>query len=390
MWYKEAITLINGILWQPSVEKVALQHALHRVLATKVISDVDMPPFHKAAMDGYACRSKDLSDELQMIEEIPAGKFPLKSIGPGQCSKIMTGAAVPEGADVILMKENAEITAISKVRCLKIPESSNICYKGEDTRQGDVVLNQGSRLYPAQLAMLASTGYSNPQVYSLPRVAVISTGDELVEPGQFPGNAQIRNSNGYQLTAQAQQCGLFPDYLGIVKDNPDELQKIFTQTMDNYDVILVSGGVSVGDYDYIPEILKNLGAETLIQGLRVRPGKHFLLSRVGNRYIAGLPGNPVSSFVIFEVLIKPLLNKLMGVKSNPAVVLIPIESDYSRKKNDVLGFIPVSLSDSGGVHPVDYHGSAHIQSYAGAFGIMEVPVGTSVIKMGDLVHVRPL
>ncbi|HLO59697.1 MAG TPA: gephyrin-like molybdotransferase Glp [Bacteroidales bacterium] len=387
--YEEALEIINRLPVSLTAEMVDLTACLGRVLAKNVLSDTDMPPFNKSAMDGYACRFSDLSGILKIVEELPAGKKPQKKIGPGQCARIMTGGMIPEGADFVLMKEHAVIQG-DLVRCVVEPGSSNICCQGEDVREGDVVVPAGAKLLPAHVAMLAATGCIMPEVYKTPEVAIISTGTELTEPDVKPGSGRIRNSNGYQILAQCIQYGAITSYLGIVEDEKDKISHIISSALESFKVILVSGGVSVGDYDYIPDVLKELGAETLFHGLNMKPGKHFLLARKEDRYIACLPGNPVSSYVIFEVFVRPLLNRLTGCIEPLRRMLMPLESSYKRKKSDSLFFIPVRITWQGTALPLEYHGSAHIQAYTMADGIMEVPEGISEYYKGQLVYVRPV
>jgi molybdopterin molybdotransferase len=386
--FEQALRVIETSVSPLSTEEVPLEKALNRILAKEVISDADMPPFNKAAMDGYACRRSDLGNELTIIEEIPAGKVPVNRIAPNQCARIMTGAMVPEGADFILMQEHAKLTASKSVRCMRHAESANICYQGEDVKKGDTVLSPGIRLLPAHLAILASLGCLRPLVTKMPEVAVISTGDELVEPGDKPGAGKIRNSNGLQLTAQARQMGLQSDYLGIVPDNRQKLLEAVSDALSRYPVLLITGGVSVGDYDFIPDILRELQVDVLFHGMKVKPGRHMLFGRKGNHFVIGLPGNPVSAFVLFELLVKTLLGRLMGSMVQPAVLHVPLAESYSRRNQDMLFLIPVSLTGEGTALPLEYHGSAHIHAYSAANGIMEVPVGVKEIKKGELVNVR--
>ena len=370
-------------------EEIPLIRALNRVLADDIISDVDMPPYDKSAMDGFACRKADLDYELMLVEEIPAGRVPVRSIAPGQCARIMTGAMVPPGADYVLMKEHAAILTFDSIKCSRYSENANICYKGEDVKSGDRIMAAGTRLFPAQLAIMAAAGCLRPKVFTMPKVAVISTGNELVEPDKKPGSGKIRNSNGIQLTAQTIHFGLPADYLGIIPDNKEKLAEVLTSALKKYEVILVSGGVSVGDYDFVPAVLQQLSVEIMIHGMNVKPGKHLLFGKRDNHFVLGLPGNPVSSFVLFEMLVKPLLASLMGNAEEPRWLFVPLSLAYSRKKDDTLFFIPVSLNNGTAV-PLEYHGSAHINAYTGANGIMEVPVGVCSLKEGDLVHVRPI
>jgi len=388
--FEKAISVINSIVITTGTETVALTNSLNRVLAENILSDTDMPPFTKAAMDGYACRKADLGMELTVVEEIPAGKVPLHTIGKGQCARIMTGAMLPEGADFVLMKEHVEITGSGTLRREKLSDNANICQKGEDLRKGDPVLLKGIRIAPAHAAVLAATGCLEPRVYQLPRIAILSTGNELTNPAEKPEKGKIRNTNGYQIYAQALHYGISAFNLGIVPDDKESLKETIAGIIDQYDLLIITGGVSVGDYDYVPEILGSLGIEELFRGLRIKPGKHMILGRKDNHFIAAMPGNPVSAFVLFEVVIKPLLNRITGSDDNIRRLILPYERDFSRSNDDILLFLPVQITGNGTVVPVEYHGSAHIHAYTQADGIMEIPVGVSEIRKGEKVHVRPV
>lgn len=387
--FEEALHVITSSKIPSTFEEVPLIKAINRILAEDILSDIDMPPYDKSAMDGFACRKVDLENELLIVEEIPAGRVPVKSIFPGQCARIMTGAMIPAGADYVVMKEHAALLTFDSIKCSRYSENTNICYRGEDVKSGDRILAAGTRLQPAHLAIMAAAGCIRPKVYTMPRVAIISTGNELVEPDKKPGTGKIRNSNGIQLTAQTLQYGIHADYLGIIPDNKEKLTEVMTSSLKKYQVILISGGVSVGDYDFVPAVLQQLSVEIMIHGMNVKPGKHLLFGKRENHFVLGLPGNPVSSFVLFEMLVKPLLNCLTGNTEELLWLSVPLADTYSRKKDDTLFFIPVSLSDGTAI-PLEYHGSAHINAYSGANGIMEVPVGVHTIKEGEIVHVRPI
>jgi molybdopterin molybdotransferase len=388
--FEEALQIIESSVTVAGSEKIPLQKALNRILAQEVVSDTDMPPFDKSAMDGYACRRIDLGNELRVIEEIPAGRVPEKKISANLCARIMTGAMLPKGADYVLMQEHAELKDPRRLSAKMQSEHTNICYKGEDVKAGDRLLKTGTRLLPASMAILAAAGCVMPRVYQRPRLAIISTGDELIEPEALPVTGKIRNSNGMQLVAQALQFGLPADYLGIVSDNRQMLLNTLSAALEKYHVVLISGGVSVGDYDFVPGIISELQMDILIRGMNVKPGKHLLLSKKGSQYVVGMPGNPVSSFVLFEVLVKPMLRKLTGCNEDPVLLKVPLAKDYHRKNQNTLFFIPVFLTAEGKAMPVEYHGSAHIHAYSAANGIMDVPVGQQDIKEGEIVHVRPL
>lgn len=387
--FEEALELVLSHGKANNTEHIKIPFCLNRTLAEDIGSDIDMPPFNKSAMDGFACRKEDLGKALEVIEEIPAGTVPFKKIGLNQCSRIMTGAMVPEGADFILMlehsrKENNKIIAISG------SNNANICYQAEDVKSGDIVITKNTIILPQHIAILASVGVTEPLVYKIPEVAILSTGSELVEPEIKPDKANIRNSNGYQLQAQVMQLGITPNYMGIVDDDMSSLKTVMENAIEKNDVLLISGGVSVGDYDYVPTVLKQLGIDIIFHGLTAKPGKHLLFGKKKDHYIFGLPGNPVSSFVQFELLIKPLLQKMTGRPVKKNILQLPLQESFSRKKSNASEFIPVKISPVQTVLQIEYHGSAHIHAYTQANAIMDIPIGISQIKEGGLVNVRPL
>ncbi len=370
-------------------EYVDLNESLSRILAEDVISDINMPPFDKSAMDGYACRKEDIHNELQIIEVIPAGKVPVKRIKKNLCSKIMTGAMVPEGADCVLMVEHTEDISKNKIKFIKESTKNNIAYASEDVKHGDIVLKKGSKIKAQHIAVMASVGYVKPCVAKKIRVGIISTGDEIVEPDIKPGLSQIRNSNAYQLIAQVEQAGAIPDYIGIAKDDEESSYKMIVDAFSRNQLVLLTGGVSMGDFDFIPKILDELNIDTKFKTIAIQPGKPTVFGIIGKQFVFGLPGNPVSSFNIFELLVKPLLNKMMGANFHSLEIKMPFGKEYKRKKSLRKSFIPVKIS-GGNVWPLEYHGSAHIFSFSEADGIVSIPIGKTIIKKGEIVDVRQI
>ena len=371
-------------------ENVDLMDSAGRILAQDVFADADMPPFNKSAMDGYACRRADLGQELSVQEIIPAGKTPSKKITARQCSKIMTGALVPEGADTVFMVEFAEETGPGKVRFSGTKTSSNICPKGEDLKEGDLVLGSGIQLRPQHIAMLASVGQTRPLVYRQPVTGIISTGSELVNPEEIPGLSQIRNSNGPQLFAQAKSYGFVTNYYGIVPDDRLLTRQILERSVAENDVTILSGGVSVGDFDFVPGIIQDLGFEILFSKINIKPGQHTTFASKEDKYIIGLPGNPVSSFIQFEVFVLPFLRKLMNFEPAEKKFALPMNHDFMRKKSDREECLPVLINAQNEIQLVNYHGSAHIHAYHSAFGFITIQAGKSELKKGEIVYVRPL
>jgi len=447
---KEALRIVLDSARPLGTERVELADALGRVLTEDVAADMDLPPFDKATMDGYACRRVDLSHALRVIETIPAGAVPVKTIGPNQCAKIMTGAAVPQGADCVIMIEQTEPVAESRgepaaqrpsgprpplplagilpaiqgqdalatgnkggtpspreepLICFTGEQTpGNVFRKGQDVRAGQVVLAKGSRVGPPHVAVLASVGGVQPLVARRPRVGVIASGDELVPPAARPGPGQIRNSNGPQLAAQLGSLGLEARDYGIVKDVASEIDAVVKRALAENDVVIVSAGVSVGDFDFVPQVLRQNGVKLLFEKIAVKPGKPtvFGVCERSSRpqtedgtpstgaYCFGLPGNPVSTFVVFELLVKPFLYKLMGHDHAPVRVQMRLAETVARKDTDRQFWIPVRITGEETVHPVQYHGSAHQSALCSAGGLVPMEIGIARLEQGTPVPVRLL
>lgn len=387
--FDKAYDIVNEAGKALGTEKVNLAEAGGRVLAADVFSDMDMPPFNKAAVDGYACRRADLNGELEVIEIIPAGKSPEKEITKGKCSKVMTGGVVPEGADTVIMVEHTEETGENHIRFVNEKTSPNVCYTGEDIKTSDLVLNKGTIIRPQEIAVLASVGVTSPEVFKQSVIGVISTGDELVEPDVKPGLSQIRNSNAAQLMSQVNDVTAIPKYFGIAKDTEESTREIITKALESSDVVLLTGGVSMGDFDYVPKVLNELGFEIKFKSIAVQPGRPTVFGTKAGKFLFGLPGNPVSSFVQFELLVKPLIYRLMGTEYKPKIFKLPMGKTYTRKKAKRKSFLPVNIKD-GKIFPVEYHGSAHIHSYIFADGIVSIEIGNTTLEEGTQVHVRQI
>jgi molybdopterin molybdotransferase len=374
--FEEALEIVLNSARALGAERVGLADAAGRVLAENVESDMDIPPFNKSAMDGYACRRCDLANDLTVIETIPAGHTPTRSVGPNECSKIMTGGVVPEGADCVVMREYIETRHQNVIRFVGENTKDNICLKGEDIKAGDVVLRKGTLLKPQNIAVLASVGQARPLVSKMPRVGIIATGSELVDPGSVPKPSQIRNSNSFQLAAQAGRVGVPVTDYGITADTKEAIDDMFRKVAAANDVVILSGGVSVGDFDFVPDILRRNNIELLFEGIAVKPGKPSVFGVSDDVYCFGLPGNPMSTYVQFEILIRPFLYRLMG------------REDIKRKKTERQAWLPVAITDAGTVKLVEYHGSAHISSLCPADGLISIDVGVAVLEKGTIIPVR--
>lgn len=388
--YEEALKLVLQNAHPLGTETVDFETSLDNVLAEDIVSDMDMPPFDKSAMDGYACRREDLKNELEIIEVIPAGRWPEKKVGKNQCSKIMTGAPLPRGADTVIMIEQVKEVAGNKIVFTHESTKSNVCPLGDDVRTGDTVLKKGTLVKARHIPVLASVGATSIKVFKRPRVAVVSTGNELVEPEMKPRLSQIRNSNGYQLVAQVREMGFPATYLGIAKDTFEDTKALFQKSLTVADVLILSGAVSVGDFDFVPDVLKQSGFDIHFHGVSVKPGKRTLFGTYKNKWFIGVPGNPVSAFVQFETLIKPLLLKITGCEFFPPLLRLPLEDNYKRMNANRKAYEPVTITEKGTARKMEYHGSAHINALSYADGLMEIETGTLEIQKGTIVNVRPI
>ncbi|HWP34728.1 MAG TPA: gephyrin-like molybdotransferase Glp [Thermodesulfobacteriota bacterium] len=310
------------------VERVDFLSALGRVLAEDVVAVAPVPPWANSAMDGYAVRHADLEAaphppsrqhpvELRVVEEIPAGRAALRPLGPGEAARIMTGAPLPPGADTVVPVEETEARD-GRVRLFARPQrGAFVRPAGQDVEAGERVLPAGTRVTPAVIGMLAQLRRTLVAVHRAPRVAIVSTGDELLEPDDprpaAPDRATIVNSNAYQLAAAVREAGGEPLVLGIAADRPEAIREKIDTGLRAADVLLSSGGVSVGEYDYVRRVLADLGAELRVWQIAVRPGKPLVFGLVAGRPFFGLPGNPVSSLVTFELFVRPALRRMLGV-----------------------------------------------------------------------------
>lgn len=370
-------------------EQVYFIDSLNRILAEDIYSDVDIPPFNKSAMDGYALKKEDVNKALKIVQIVRAGDTPLKNINSGECVKIMTGARLPENADYIAKIEDTSLNEQGLVVINNIENKSNIRYAGEDVKFNELILKKGTLIRPQEIATLASLGKVYIHVYCKPKIKVASTGNELIEPENKPNHEQIRNSNSYQILAQCKKIGIETKYTGIIKDDIEDTIKHIKNMMNDTDVIIFSGGVSMGDYDFIPKAISELGFTTIFKNIAVQPGKPTLMARKENQFCFGLPGNPVSSFVQLELIVKPFLYKMMGYHFKHQTISLPLAQNYKRKKAERTSIIPINIIENK-VVPVNYHGSAHLFALNKADGFIAIPQNTTFLAENTYVTVRLL
>ncbi len=295
-------------------EEVALADALLRVLASDVHADADLPPFDRAAMDGYALRAADAAEppaRLSVVGEVRAGEWPAMTVGPGQAVRIMTGAPLPAGADAVEPVEKVRVADGGVEIAGAVARGTHVALRGCEVRRGEVVLQRGRRLDPAALAVLASVGCVGPRVGRRPRVSVLVTGDEVVDAASTPAPAQIRNSNGPAVAAQLRLAGAEVTSLGLAPDRREALATAVLRGLEA-DVLVVSGGVSAGDYDLVEPVLLEAGASFFFTRVAIKPGAPLVFGRRGATLVFGLPGNPVSAQVTCELFVRPCLLRLQG------------------------------------------------------------------------------
>jgi molybdopterin molybdotransferase len=388
-------------------ETVDLLQAAGRVLAESIAADRDIPPFSRSTRDGYAVRATDLvilPSRLRVLGEIKAGPAANQLqavVNPGEAFSIMTGAPVPRGADAVAMVEytssDGNYVEIKK----SVSSGENIVAQGAEARQASLLLDRGIKLNETSIALVASVGKSQVEVFARPRVAVLTTGDEIVEIDAEPGPAQIRNSNSYSLAAQIQEAGGEPILLPIAPDEPRRLRELIEEGLQA-DLLLMTGGVSMGRYDLVEQVLTEIHAEFFFTGAKIQPGRPVVFGRAANdaktlareepvkKYFFGLPGNPISTMVTFELFARPMLESLAGMAPRPLNFL------YSRLKSEIhvkaglRRFLPGILSgqyEDSQVELVPWHGSGDIAARSRSNCLIVIPPEKEHIAAGEWVAI---
>ncbi|MDA1137099.1 MAG: molybdopterin molybdotransferase MoeA [Planctomycetota bacterium] len=378
-----------------TTEPVPLTASQGRVLAEPALADADMPPFDRSIMDGYALIASDTRADkatLQVIEEIFAGDTPQKKLQSGQAAKIMTGAPIPEGADCVVMVENTTLNERGQVVVHEKSEvGKNINQRAEFVSRGDVLIESGTRLRSMELGVLAFIGCVNPLVYRKPVCAILSTGDELVDASQTPGPGQIRNSNIYCLAAQLARAGADVRVLGIGRDNPAELSALIGEGL-KADILVSTGGASVGEKDFIGQILKQHGVEIHFDKVALKPGKPTLFGSRDRTLVFGLPGNPLSALVSCELFVLSAIRKMSGF-GDPAPHTIEVL--LGQGKVNTLNrrqYIPCVLRSEGPGQVVDllqFKGSGDLTGVLGTDGLAIIPEDEPPPSAGETISFLP-
>ena len=391
--YEEALQKVLKQVPVPRAVRVPLRKSLGRVLACPVLADLDLPPFKKSFVDGYAVRSQDAASvpvKLEVVGVVAAGSQSQPRVEVGKAVQIMTGAAVPPGADAVQMIEKTRSCGAEMVELLEpVVEGENVAVQGNEVRQGETVLASGRALGAAETGVLATFGQKEVEVYAAPTVAVISTGDEIIEVEEKPAFGQIRNSNAYTLWAQCNRLGLDAHTFPVTPDDPERTREVVSEALQ-YDLLLFSGGVSMGEYDYVHRILEEEGVSLFVQKAAIKPGKPIVVGRKGDRLIFGLPGNPVSAFVTFELFVRPAVRRWMGFQS-PCLTRVQGELIAETRQKPGRKFFKQARTfwkeNRFQVEPIETKGSADLVAFSSANSLMVLEADVTHLPAGERVEV---
>lgn len=377
--YQEAIDLLDQNIKHLKTETISIFDAIHRVIAQDTFADQNYPPFSKSAMDGYAVFSMN-EKNYEIIGEIAAGdqkNIPLKE---GQCVRIFTGAKVPSNCAQVIRQEYVKVSNHQII--VEQEDNVNIIKEGVDLKVGDMIVPKGTKLKAQDLSILASFGLCTIEVYKMPKVGIIATGSELVSPEQNPQVGQIRNSNSI-LVSSILKSRLFNcvDY-GIINDNEENIIKALKQALEDNDLVITTGGVSVGDYDLIPKILANQSLDKIFHGVALQPGKPVCFFKGDNEVFFGLPGNPVASFVNTYLFVLPALNQMMGLNVKQTCLSAPISKAQTFKAQKRLKLVPAKLLIDGSIELINMHGSAHLHCLCEANVLVKIPQDGGQFEQG--------
>jgi molybdopterin molybdotransferase len=394
---KEAVHLVTGHSNPIGIETVALEAAHGRILAEPLLAKHDVPPFNRSAYDGYAIRSVDSSlasvgrpAAFTVLGNIGAGHVAGEALGQGEAFRIMTGAILPENADAIVMLEDTTKTEQGFEVARAFSEGENISFQGEDAKSGDVLLETGATIHAGTIALLATFGYSNVEVAKRPKVSLISTGTELLQVSDKLELGKIRNSNGPMLEAQLLRMGIRCQSVGMMEDDLDACTVIVEEALEQSDIMITTGGVSVGDFDYLPEIYRHLGAKVLFNKVMMRPGSVTTVAVLGNKLLFGLSGNPSACFTGFELFTRPAILSMMGSSTPYLPLTKAILAEDFPKANPFTRFLRASWTLEEGkvaVRPAGFNKSNAVSSIARGNCLLVLPSGSAGYQTGDVVDI---
>ena len=392
----------NKIISQQTIELQLIEKSIldsfDHVLAEDIKSNMNMPPFDRSPLDGYAYRAEDTLDarednpiSLEVIDNVPAGHLSSKTIGKGQAMRIMTGTKIPKGADLVMRYEDTEFTDKEVKIFQSLSSGSNIVNMGEDMKVGDRVLEKGTVIGPAEIGIMASLGKSMVRVYKKPRIAIMATGDELINIDGELKEGKIRNSNSYTLAAQIKRLGGEAVILPICKDGIEETKDELESALKWADMVITTGGVSVGDADLVKESFQELGADILFWRVRMKPGTPIVVARYENKFLFGLSGNPAASYITFEQFVRPTILRLMGRRKTRLMEVESIlESDFIKISGQNRYVRAFTYKENGRYYTSlpDKHSSGVISSLSGTNSIFHIGSGKGPYKKGDTIVVE--
>jgi molybdopterin molybdotransferase len=391
---QKVIEIVAAMRPQPSRETIDLERAAGRVLAARVAADRDYPPFDRSTRDGFALRAADAKAAgaaLRRVGEIKAGSSFDRALAAGECVQIMTGAPVPAGADAVVMIEQTKPDGDRVTFERPATAGQNIVPRGSEARAGEELLPAGTRLSYAEMAVAAQVGCARVEVFAAPRVAILSTGDEVVDVAARPGPFQVRNGNGVALETLVTHAGARPCQLGNAVDETGVLRAAILKGLEA-DVLILSGGVSMGKYDLVEGVLAELGAEFFFDGVAIRPGRPAVFGRCQGKPVFGLPGNPVSTMVTFQLFVVPALDILSGAAPRQLRTLGARLASALHERSGLTHFLPARLDDAGGepvVTALPWQGSGDTVTLARANAFLVVPADRPDWEPGDWVGVLP-
>lgn len=395
---EQALRIIDEEVKVIGTERVELLEALNKILAEDIYSKDTLPPFNKSAMDGYAIKFSDTECcqcgneiELHVKALVRAGDYYEGNLNSKEAIKIMTGAPVPNGSDAVIqiekVKENGNKILISDY----IKENTNIIKMGEEIESGELALEKGKVIRPTEIGFLASLGYSKILIHKSPKVAIITTGDELLEITASLEKGKIRNSNEYSLMALCENAQVDFISLGVVCDNKEALKEKVLKGLKEADIVITSGGVSAGDFDFVENVLEEIGAKINFTSVAIKPGKPVTFATIDNKLFFGLPGNPLSVITTFEEFVKPAIKKMKGYKEVYEDKMLVIAGNDFKAKKDRRKFIYVNIINEGGkyyAYDLGSQCSNHLMTMSKANGIIIMPEGVNKITKGEIVNGR--
>jgi molybdopterin molybdotransferase len=370
-------------------ETVSVRESVGRVLSSDVYSKLDLPPFNRSAMDGYAVLEGDEREKYRLLETIRAGEVGKAKLVPGTTVKIMTGAPVPAGAGKVVMWEHTS-ESDGFISIAKHTKAANICKKGEDVKKGELIFSKGRRINEVDISNLVACGIEELEVVRQIKVAIVSTGDEIVDSFKDLSPGKIMNSNGPLLSALCRKYNLKVVCEVSVKDDKEEMESVLKKALKVSDIVVLSGGVSEGDYDYVPEIMNRLGLKIYFDRVLTKPGKPMTFASKKGKVILGLPGNPVAVYLTFHLFVLRVAVLMSGVKqSEIRKFKVQLKKDFKRRKSERQEYVPCRINKEGEAEALEFHGSAHLAALSEADGFFIVERGVLSVSKGELVSFIP-